>query len=66
MAHLPIHYLSGLGWAWRARTLRRKETSANRTVEINITETVIDRAKRRFDLRSQRPAGDSVYGALSG
>ena len=29
-----------------------------------ITETMIDRAKRRFDLRPQRLAGDSVYGAV--
>lgn len=39
-------------------------TCANRTVEITITETMIDRAKRRFDLRPQRLAGDSVYGAV--
>jgi IS5 family transposase len=39
-------------------------TRANRTVEITITETMIDRAKRRFDLRPQRLAGDSVYGAV--
>jgi transposase len=39
-------------------------TCANRTVEITITETMIERAKRRFDLRPQRLAGDSVYGAV--
>jgi len=39
-------------------------TRANRTVEISITETMIERAKRRFDLRPQRLAGDSVYGAV--
>ena len=39
-------------------------TRANRTVEITITETMIERAKRRFDLRPQRLAGDSVYGAV--
>ena len=39
-------------------------TRANRTGEITITETMIDRAKRRFDLRPQRLAGDSVYGAV--
>ncbi|HMJ29061.1 MAG TPA: transposase [Xanthobacteraceae bacterium] len=39
-------------------------TRANRTVEITITETMIDRVKRRFDLRPQRLAGDSVYGAV--
>jgi transposase len=39
-------------------------TRANRAVEIAITETMIDRIKRRFDLRPQRLAGDSVYGAV--
>src|SRR5262249_8108478 len=28
------------------------------------TETMVDRIKRRFDLRPQRLAGDSVYGAV--
>ncbi len=39
-------------------------TRANRTEEIAITETMVDRVKRRFDLRPQRLAGDSVYGAV--
>jgi hypothetical protein len=39
-------------------------TRANRAAEIVITETMIDRIKRRFDLRPQRLAGDSVYGAV--
>jgi hypothetical protein len=39
-------------------------TRANRTVEITITETMIERAKCRSDLRPQRLAGDSVYGAV--
>jgi IS5 family transposase len=39
-------------------------TRANRAAEIAITETMIDRIKRRFDLRPQRLAGDSVYGAV--
>ena len=38
-------------------------TRANRTAEIAITETMVDRIKRRFDLRPRRLAGDSVYGA---
>src|SRR5262249_47885726 len=38
-------------------------TRANRTAEIAITETMIDRVQRRFDLCPQRLAGDSVYGA---
>jgi IS5 family transposase len=39
-------------------------TRANRAAEIAITETMIDRIERRFDLRPQRLAGDSVYGAV--
>jgi len=39
-------------------------TRANRAAEIAITETMVDRIKRRFDLRPQRLAGDSVYGAV--
>jgi transposase len=40
-------------------------TRANRTVEIAITKTMVDRVERRFDLRPQRLAGDTVYGAVS-
>src|SRR5579863_2929792 len=39
-------------------------TRANRTVEIAITQTMVDRVERRFDLRPQRLAGDTVYGAV--
>lgn len=39
-------------------------TRANRIVEIAITETMVERVKRCFDLRPQRLAGDSVYGAV--
>ena len=39
-------------------------TRANRTTEIASTETMVDRVDRRFDLRPQRLAGDSVYGAV--
>jgi hypothetical protein len=39
-------------------------TRANRTVEIAVTQTMVDRAERRFDLRPQRLAGDTVYGAV--
>ena len=39
-------------------------TRANRTVEIAVTETMVDRVERRFDLRPQRLAGDTVYGAV--
>jgi transposase len=39
-------------------------TRANRAAEIAITETMVDRIKRRFDLQPQRLAGDSVYGAV--
>jgi hypothetical protein len=37
-------------------------TRANRTEEIAITQTMVDRVERRFDLRPQRLAGDTVYG----
>jgi transposase len=39
-------------------------TRANRTAEIAITETMVDRVGRRFNLRPQRLAGDTVYGAV--
>jgi transposase len=37
-------------------------TRANRKEEIAITETMLDRVMRRFGLRPQRLAGDTVYG----
>jgi hypothetical protein len=39
-------------------------TRANRTVEIAVTQTMVDRVERRFDLRPRRLAGDTVYGAV--
>src|SRR5437762_6355581 len=39
-------------------------TRANRTVEIAVTQTMMDRVRRRFDLRPQRLAGDTTYGAV--
>ena len=39
-------------------------TCANRSVEIAITQNMVDRVERRFDLRPQRLAGDTVYGAV--
>ena len=39
-------------------------TRANRTVEITVAQTMIDRVGRCFDLRPQRLAGDTVYGAV--
>jgi transposase len=39
-------------------------TRANRAVEIAITETMVERIKRRFALHPQRLAGDTVYGAV--
>jgi hypothetical protein len=39
-------------------------TRANRAAEIVITETMVDRVARRFNLRPLRLAGDSVYGAV--
>ena len=38
-------------------------TRANRTAEIAITQTMVERVGRRFDLRPQRLVGDTVYGA---
>jgi hypothetical protein len=38
-------------------------TRANRTTEIAITATMLERVKRRFNVRPQRLAGDSAYGA---
>src|SRR6266699_232671 len=39
-------------------------TRANRTAGIAITETMVNRVGRRFNLRPQRLAGDTVYGAV--
>ena len=39
-------------------------TRANRAVEIAVTQTMVDRVERRFDLRPQRLAGDTAYGAV--
>jgi transposase len=39
-------------------------TRANRIVEIAVTQTMMDRVRRRFDLQPQRLAGDTVYGAV--
>src|SRR5436853_2022474 len=39
-------------------------TRANRAVEIAVAQTMVDRVERRFDLRPQRLAGDTVYGAV--
>jgi transposase len=37
-------------------------TRANRTQEIAISQTMMERVERRFDLRPKRLAGDTVYG----
>ena len=39
-------------------------TRTNRTVEIAVTQTMVERVRRRFDLRPQRLAGDTAYGAV--
>jgi transposase len=39
-------------------------TRANRTAEIAVTQTMVDRVGRRFNLRPQRLAGDTAYGAV--
>src|SRR5262249_14304590 len=39
-----------------------KATRANRKEEIAITQTMVERVERRFDLRPERLVGDTVYG----
>jgi hypothetical protein len=39
-------------------------TRANRVIEIAVTQTMVDRVRRRFGLRPQRLAGDTAYGAV--
>jgi transposase len=39
-------------------------TRANRIEEIAVTQTMVERVRRRFDLQPQRLAGDTVYGAV--
>jgi transposase len=39
-------------------------TRANRVVEIAVAQSMLERVGRRFDLRPQRLAGDTVYGAV--
>ena len=39
-------------------------TRANRIMEIAVTQTMVDRVRRRFDLQPQRLAGDTAYGAV--
>src|ERR1700745_1491522 len=39
-------------------------TRANRIEEIAVSQTMVDRVERRFGLRPQRLAGDTVYGAV--
>jgi transposase len=39
-------------------------TRANRIAEITVTQTMVERVGRRFNLRPQRLAGDTVYGAV--
>jgi hypothetical protein len=38
-------------------------TRANRSDEMAITETMVARVERRFDLKPERLAGDTAYGA---
>ena len=39
-------------------------TRANRTVEITVAQSMLERVSRCFDLWPQRLAGDTVYGAV--
>jgi transposase len=45
-------------------TLDAVGTRANRAVEIAVTQTMVDRVERRFDLRPRRLVGDTAYGAV--
>jgi transposase len=38
-------------------------TRANRMEEIAVTQTMVERVRRRFDLQPQRLVGDTAYGA---
>jgi hypothetical protein len=38
-------------------------TRANRSEEIAVTETMVERVERRFDLKPDRLVGDTAYGA---
>jgi IS5 family transposase len=39
-------------------------TRANRIAEIAVTQTMMERVRRRFDLQPERLAGDTAYGAV--
>jgi transposase len=39
-------------------------TRANRIEEIAVTQTMVERVRRRFDLQPQRLVGDTAYGAV--
>jgi hypothetical protein len=39
-------------------------TGANRTMEITVAQTMVERVSRYFELWPQRLAGDTVYGAV--
>src|SRR6476660_4114215 len=39
-------------------------TRTNRVEEIAVTQTMVERVRHRFDLRPERLAGDTVYGAV--
>jgi transposase len=39
-------------------------TRANRIAEIAVTQTMVERVRRRFDLQPQRLVGDTAYGAV--
>ena len=40
------------------------DTRTNRTVEVTVAQTMVERVSHRFDLWLQRLAGDTVYGAV--
>ena len=44
--------------------LDAEETRANRTVEITVAQTMVERVSRCFELWPRRLAGDTAYGAV--
>jgi hypothetical protein len=63
-APTKIYSLSRYRYRLRASYTESSDTRANRVVEIAVAQTMIERIGRRFGLRPQRLAGDTVYGAV--
>ena len=54
----------GRVWTRSLPVVDAQGTRANRIEEIAVTQTMLERVGRRFGLRPQRLAGDTVYGAV--